>query len=146
MLAAISRRKRAPTQPTLFLIDEAAQLGEMNDLRAALTLMRAYGMRVWLLWQDLAQLQNTYRDWESIINNCKVQQFFGARAPQAKRSLNVYLGDTLPKTGLDADEQVLFDGTTLSTVRRASYLTDPMLQNLASPHPFHLPAEVRRMH
>lgn len=146
MLAAISRRKRAPAQPTLFLIDEAAQLGEMNDLRAALTLMRAYGMRVWLLWQDLAQLQNTYRDWESIINNCKVQQFFGAKAPQARKALNTYLGGLLPKKDFGADEQVLFDGTTLSTVRRASYLSDPLLQNLASPHPFHQPAEAQRLH
>lgn len=139
MLAAISRRRRAPPQPTLFLIDEAAQLGEVNELRTALTLMRAYGMRVWLFFQDMAQLQSVYKkDWESIINNCAIQQFFGAKSPQARKALQTYLGDTLPLDRLTADSMVLFNGDSLTTVRRSNYLHDPMLRGLASPHPFHL--------
>ena len=138
MLAAISRRRRAPSQPTLFLIDEAAQLGEMNELRTALTLMRAYGMRVWLFFQDMSQLQSVYRnDWESIINNCKIQQFFGAKSPQARKSLQTYLGDSLPLDRLTEDGMVLFNGETLATVRRPDYLHDTLFKGLASPHPFH---------
>lgn len=138
MLAAISRRQRAPAQPTLFLIDEAAQFGEMNELRAALTLMRAYGLRVWMFFQDISQLQSVYRrDWESIINNCKIQQYFGAKSPHARKALKLFIGDDA--INLPDDHQMLFDGRTLSATQRANYLTDPLLKGLASPHPFHIP-------
>lgn len=140
MLAAIARRKRAPEQPTLFLIDETAQLGEMDELRSALTLMRAYGVRVWTIWQCISQLQNIYKsDWSSIINNSAVQMFFGARAPHSRKLLKEFLGDDMPSGGIPSDHQMLYNGNELTLVRRANYLTDPILKNLASPHPFHTP-------
>ncbi len=137
MLAAITRRKRAPDLPTLFLIDETAQLGEMNELRVALTLLRAYGLRVWTFFQDIAQLQNTYSDWESIINNCKVQQYFGAKSPHARKGLKTFLGEDIPNGTLADDSQILFDGTSTRAIKRANYLNDPILRGLSSPHPFH---------
>lgn len=140
LLAAVARRKRAPMHATLFLIDEAAQLGEMNELRSALTLMRAYALRVWCFWQDLSQLKAVYeKDWESILNNCKVQQFFGAKSPIARQSLDAYLGDAQPVKTLGAHQQVLFDGESLFAATRANYLTDGLFKGLASPHPFHSP-------
>lgn len=143
MLASIARRKRVPTQPTLFLIDEAAQLGEVNEIRTALTLMRAYGMRVWLFFQDMSQLQAIYkRDWESIINNCAIQQFFGAKTPQARKTLQAYLGDAIQPDQLTSDSMALFNGETLAAVRRANYLHDPLLRGLAAPHPFHQQAPI----
>lgn len=138
MLAAVARRRRAPPQPTLFLIDEAAQLGEMDELRSALTLMRAYGVRVWTLWQCISQLQNIYKDdWPTIINNSAVQMFFGAKAPYSRKLLNDFLGKVMPEDPLPNDSQMLFDGEAFAEVRRANYLTDPLLKGLASAHPFH---------
>ena len=141
MLAAIARRRRAPKQPTLFLIDEAAQLGEMNELRSALTLMRAYGVRVWTFWQCISQLQNIYpSDWSSIINNSSVQMFFGARAPHSRKLLADFLGDAMPARCLRQNQQLLFNGDDFAPVRRANYLTDTLLSGLAAPHPFHTAA------
>lgn len=140
MLTAISRRKRAPAQPTLFLIDEAAQLGPMAELKAALTLMRSYGVRVWTFWQDLSQLKATYpRDWESILNNSSIQQYFGAKSPHAKASLKAFLGDALPDEELSDGHQLVFDGGSTTVMRRPNYLLDPLLMGLASPNPFHAP-------
>lgn len=140
MLAAVAKRQRAPAQPTLFLIDETAQLGELSELRAALTLMRAYGMRVWCFFQDLSQLQSVYaRDWQSIINNCKVQQYFGANSPHARASLETYLGKAMPVDGIPEGHQLLYDGARMITTRRPDYLRDPLLKGMASPHPFHMP-------
>jgi type IV secretion system protein VirD4 len=137
-LAAIARRQRAPEQPTLLLIDEAAQLGEMNELRSALTLMRAYGVRVWTMWQCITQLQNLYpKDWTSIINNSAVQMFFGAKAPHSRKVLSDFIGDGMPPAGIPTDSQLLYNGEDFTMVRRANYLTDPLLKGLASPHPFH---------
>lgn len=142
MLAAIARRRRAPEQPTLFLIDEAAQLGEMDELRASLTLMRAYGVRVWTFWQCISQLQNVYKsDWSSIINNSAVQMFFGAKAPHSQKVLKDFIGDAMPEGGVSRDNQLLYNGDDFALVRRANYLTDPLFKGLASPHPFHLPQQ-----
>ena len=139
MLAAIARRRRAPKQPTLFLIDEAAQLGAMNELRSALTLMRAYGVRVWTFWQCISQLKNVYpSDWASILNNSSVQMFFGAKSPHSRKLLADFIGDAMPARGLPPNQQLLFDGDDFAPVRRANYLTDPLLSGLASPHPFHI--------
>lgn len=137
MLAAIARRKKAPPQPTLILIDEAAQLGYMAELKSALTLMRSYGVRVWTFWQDLSQLQQIYpRDWLSIINNSKVQQYFGAKSPPAKKSLELFLGDAW-RADLTSDGQIVFDGEYLKVMQRPDYRSDPIFKGLAGQHPFH---------
>lgn len=141
MLAAIARRRRAPEQPTLFLIDEAAQLGEMNELRSALTLMRAYGVRVWTFWQCISQLQTIYNDWASIINNSAVQMFFGAKSPHSRKVLKDFIGDAMPTNGLPPESQLLFNGADFDLVHRTNYLTDPLFNGLAAPHPFHRPPQ-----
>ncbi|HEX2842114.1 type IV secretory system conjugative DNA transfer family protein [Hyphomicrobium sp.] len=142
MLAAIARRKRAPQQPTLFLIDETAQLGHMSDLKAAITLMRSYGMRVWTFWQDLSQLKAVYpRDWETIINNSAVQQYFGAKSPPARQALSEYLGKFYPSEGLPEESLLLLNGEHIKTAKRSNYLVDPVFNGLAAPHPFHRPQD-----
>lgn len=137
MLAAIARRRKAPPQPTLVLIDEAAQLGYMSELKSALTLMRSYGVRVWTFWQDLSQLQQVYPiDWLSIINNSKVQQYFGAKSPPAKKALEHFFGNAW-RPNVSKDAQMLFDGDSLRVILRPDYRTDGIFQDLAAPHPFH---------
>ena len=139
MLAAIARRKRAPQQPTLFLIDETAQLGAMSDLKSAITLMRSYGMRVWTFWQDLSQIKAIYpHDWESIINNSAIQQYFGAKSPSACKALKTFLGNAYPKDGIADGRQLLFNRSDMTLVGRPNYLTDPVFKGLAAPHPFHV--------
>ncbi|MFM1815429.1 MAG: hypothetical protein RLZ98_2124, partial [Pseudomonadota bacterium] len=83
ILSFIMRRRTKVERPTLFLLDECAQLGEMPQLRTAVTLLRGYGLRVWMFFQDLAQLQQLYSDYETLINNCAVFQTFGhtSKAP-----------------------------------------------------------------
>jgi type IV secretion system protein VirD4 len=140
MLAAIARRKRAPQQPTLFLIDETAQLGPMSDLKSAITLMRSYGMRVWTFWQDLSQIKAIYpNDWESIINNSAIQQYFGAKSPSACKALKTFLGNAYPKDGIADGSQLLFNRSDMALVNRPNYLADPLFKGLAAPHPFHVP-------
>jgi type IV secretion system protein VirD4 len=77
MIAALTHRRSKPERSTLFLLDEAAQLGAMPQLRQAITLLRGYGVRVWSFWQDLSQLQGLYpTTWQTLLNNCHVHQFF----------------------------------------------------------------------
>jgi type IV secretion system protein VirD4 len=82
LLTVVGRRSEIPVEPTLFLIDEAAQLGAMPALKTAITLLRGAGLRVWSFWQDLSQLQASYpKDWSTIVNNCSVLQLFGLKHP-----------------------------------------------------------------
>src|SRR5687767_7137009 len=70
LLGAVCRRTTIPPQRTLFLLDEAAQLGSLPILRQAVTLLRGYGLQVFTFWQDLSQLELLYpRDWPTILNN-----------------------------------------------------------------------------
>lgn len=78
LLGVIVARSHRPQTRTLFLLDEVAQLGTLPLLITATTLLRGYGVQVWTFWQDIAQLRANYpRDWQTILNNCKVVQIFG---------------------------------------------------------------------
>ena len=49
MMNAIMRRRARTETSTLFLLDEAAQLGPLDELRQAVTLLRGYGLQTWKL-------------------------------------------------------------------------------------------------
>src|SRR5438552_15086454 len=79
LMSCITRRRARPRHATLFILDEAAQLGELPHLRQAITLLRGYGLQSWSFWQDASQLQMLYsHEWKTIANNCRVLQCFGA--------------------------------------------------------------------
>lgn len=140
MLGAIGRRRTRPRYSTLIMVDEAAQLGELNALRSALTLMRGYGCRVWTIWQDLSQLRAIYSsDWESILNNSATQIFFRPATPSAQRQLEEYLGAASPRrlSGLKQADALLCRDGLVSVITRTDYRSDPLIRHLASPNPFH---------
>lgn len=72
------RRTVRPERSTLLLIDEAAQMGRMEFMLQAMTLLRGYGLQCWSFWQDLSQLQGMYPDaWRTILSNASAIQSFG---------------------------------------------------------------------
>lgn len=140
LMSVLSTRRHKPELPTLFLIDEAAQLGELNELRTAITLLRGYGVKVWSFWQDLAQLKRLYPDWESILNNCSVQQYFGATTPHAERALEELLPrrSCIRPGALDPGSAILITpGNDAQVVKLPNYLNDSALAAEAMPNPFY---------
>lgn len=66
--------------PVLFMLDEFAQLGRLEVIEQNMALMRGYGVKLWPVFQDLAQAQDIYeKRWESFIGNAGVLHAF---APQ----------------------------------------------------------------
>ncbi len=61
-IRVILSRENAPETSTLLLLDECAQLGELEEIRTAVTLLRGYGLRAWMFYQDLSQLEQRYKD------------------------------------------------------------------------------------
>lgn len=66
-------------RPVLFMLDEVAQLGRMEPLVSAVSLSRSYGLKLWMIFQDVAQMKVSYPDeeWRTFFSNTKAQQFFG---------------------------------------------------------------------
>lgn len=76
----------------------------------------------------LAQLQNLYSDWQSLLNNSAIRQVFGTSLPfiPALGSTPMLQRDQLSLTRAGRSPEVL---------RRISYLCDPEFSGLAGPNP-----------
>ena len=103
--SAIQAMLRTPSlspHRVLFVLDEFAQLGRLQPLEQALTLLRGYGVRLWLLVQDLAQVRATYGErTDSILANAAVLQAFGTNDVKTAEYLSRRTGQT---TVLSASE------------------------------------------
>lgn len=110
LLAVMQSRRERPGRSTLFLLDECAQLGELEELRTVVTLLRGYGVRAWMFFQDLAQIERNYRqDWRNIINNCAVVQAFGLGRMNTAKPMEELLGEVSASEmiGFGRDQQVI---------------------------------------
>lgn len=138
LLCAVTSRKVIPRSRTLFLLDEAAQLGELPALRDATTLLRGYGLQIWSFWQDLSQLRKLYEhDWETMINNSAVTQFFGVNNFRMAQDWAGYFGcDPHALLRMDPVECAVYShGTGFHRCRKFDYLTDPAFAGLYDPNP-----------
>ena len=78
---------------TLFLLDEMAVLGHMKSLEKAAGLMAGYGVKLWLILQDLNQLKRHYKDsWETFIGNAGALMAFGLSDNTTTEYLSKSLG------------------------------------------------------
>ncbi len=128
LMTTVMRRTRLPKQRTLFLLDEAAQLGSLDLLPQAVSLLRGYGLQVWTFWQDLSQLMKLYpANWEAIVNNAAVLQAFGVPGHAARIGWRTVLGDMDAQLAseLHSDEMlVAITGQPTARHTRANYLRD----------------------
>lgn len=139
LLKTITSREVIPDLQTLFVLDEAGQLGHFSYLYSIITLCRGYGLKCWTIWQDVQQLESNYPyDWQTLMNNCGLLQFFGCKNYQIARKIEEITGVPINQIRqLPADQQLLMmDGTSLFS-RKLDYLTDPAYQGRFDPNPFY---------
>jgi type IV secretion system protein VirD4 len=141
LVSCFTRRRARPPMSTLFILDEAAQLGELPQLRQAVTLLRGYGLQTWSFWQDASQLQLLYpRDWKTMVNNCRVLQCFGALNQVAAAGMSELtgFGDGHAVLELAHDEMVLqLAGDEAVVARVPNYLSDPAFTGMFDANPYH---------
>lgn len=141
LMTRITVRNGRPEKSTLFILDEAAQLGTFDALRSAVTLLRGYGLQTWSFWQDASQLQRLYpHDWETMINNCRAVQCFGANTMLAARTMASLVGYHKPDQllELDDDEMLLqISGDLPVLARLPNYRADPVFKGMFDDNPFH---------
>lgn len=65
--------------PINFILDEFPNIGAIPDFTKKLSTIRSRDLRVAVIFQNIAQLQNRYPNglWEEIIGNCDTQIFLG---------------------------------------------------------------------
>ena len=143
LMSQITGRAGRPPRSTLFILDEAAQLGTFDGLRRAITLMRGYGLQTWSFWQDPSQLQNLYpNDWPTMVNNCRAVQCFGANTMLAAEAMARLVGYDLPMQLLELeDNEILLQlsGDLPVIARLPNYLSDPVFAGMFDANPYHDP-------
>ena len=76
-LGVLTETQKKPIYRVAFFLDEFAQLGRMQSIEKAISLVRGYGIVFWLFVQDLSQLKGAYEEmWQTFMAN-SAKQFFG---------------------------------------------------------------------
>ncbi len=96
-LVAFEREKRALDIPVLMMLDEFPVLGHMRSIEMAAGLMAGFGVKLWVVLQDLSQIKELYsKTWETFISNAGVAMFW---ANMDQTTLN-HISDQLGQTSL----------------------------------------------
>ena len=78
----------------LLIVDEAAVLGRMKVIEEGITLMRGFGLRIWLIFQSLDQLRVCYgENAQTVLDNLGTQHYFGISSYETAKSLSERIGD-----------------------------------------------------
>lgn len=78
----------------LLMLDEFPSLGKMDEVQKALAYMAGYGIKGYLIVQDLAQLQDKYGKNESITSNCHIQNAYAPNKHETAEYLSKMTGET----------------------------------------------------
>lgn len=129
-LAAIEREKRKVDIPTLFILDEFAVLGHMKSIETAAGLMAGFGVKLWVVLQDVTQLQRHYKQsWQTFIGNAGFITFW---ANTDKATLE-YFSEMLGQTGVRLQQPS--GATAAQKLAGASGTREELrVQRLAAPH------------
>jgi type IV secretion system protein VirD4 len=78
----------------LFLIDEFPSLNRMEIFADALSYMAGYGLKAYLITQDVRQIVDAYGQNESIVSNCQVRIAFAPNQIETAELLSKMTGTT----------------------------------------------------
>src|SRR5207245_6823828 len=97
--------------PRHFLIDELPTLKEMDVFADALSYMAGYGLKTYLITQDIRQIVDEYGRNESIVSNCQVRVAFAPNQYDTAELLSKMTGtQTIRKASFN------FSGSRMSPV------------------------------
>jgi type IV secretion system protein VirD4 len=126
LILALTQRKSRPKERTLMLCDEIGNLGRIDVLLTAATLLRSWGFTLWTFWQNAAQLQIYGAQANTLVDNAGVIQVFGARNRRMAQDFANLVGGVAPEDiqNLAANEQILLIEGKAVRCRQARYYED----------------------
>jgi len=130
LLQFTSRNQVLPKERTprvLLMLDEFASLGKMESLEHSLAHCAGYGVKAYLVVQDLAQLFSAYGRDESIVANCHIRVAFAPNNVQTAELLSKMTGRTtvVEKTGAGRARHKTAHGRALLTADECMRLRLP---------------------
>jgi type IV secretion system protein VirD4 len=87
---AVSKNKHR----LLLMLDEFPTLGNMEIFETALAFIAGYGLKAYIIVQDLAQLYKRYTERESIVSNTHVQVAYAPNKLETAKVISEILGQT----------------------------------------------------
>jgi len=78
----------------LLLLDEFTSIGKLEIFEKALAFMAGYGIKAFLIVQDITQLQKDYGKENSIMGNCHVRIAYAPNTTETAKVLSDMLGKT----------------------------------------------------
>jgi len=92
-LRTCERVEQKPPLPVLFVLDEFAVLGHMRAIESAAGQMAGFGVKLWVILQDLSQLKHHYQGaWETFFGNTALATFHGVTDMTTLEYLSKRLG------------------------------------------------------
>ena len=81
--------------PVNFILDEFPNIGSIPDFTKKLSTIRSRELRVAVIFQNIAQLQNRYPMglWEEIVGNCDTQLFLGCTDQMTSKFISERTGE-----------------------------------------------------
>lgn len=139
LISSAVRRKTRPAIPDLFLIDEAAQLGRLDELLVAASLLRGYGIRTWTFWQSIGQIEQLYgARGREFLDNAGAISMFGVGNASVAAAITAVTGYDGQILGLPPDRQIIaLSGEPAREVAKVNYLRDAEYAGLWDADPFH---------
>lgn len=96
LIQILQRAERKPeAAATLVILDEFATLGHMESIERAAGYIAGFGVKLWVILQDLTQLQSLYKGrWETFLGNAGMLTTFGNVDVTTLEYLSKRLGET----------------------------------------------------
>jgi type IV secretion system protein VirD4 len=131
LILALTQRRHAPRERTLMLCDEIGNLGRLDALVTAATLLRSSGLTLWTFWQNAAQLQIYGSQANTLVDNAGVIQTFGARNRRMAQDFANLVGGVAADDimGMPQGEQILLIEGKAIRCKQARYYEDQMFRN-----------------
>jgi type IV secretion system protein VirD4 len=126
LILTLTQRKEPPKERTLMLCDEIGNLGHLDALLIAATLLRSWGLTLWTFWQNADQLKIYGSQANTLVDNAGVLQAFGPRNRRmAQDFVNLFGGISVEDfMNMQDDDQILLvEGKTMRA-KQARYYKD----------------------
>ncbi|MEO9231576.1 MAG: type IV secretory system conjugative DNA transfer family protein [Devosia sp.] len=78
----------------LLMLDEFPTLGKLEVFESALAFIAGYGIKAYIIIQDVTQLYKTYTKFESIISNCHIRVIYAPNNLETAEWLSKMTGQT----------------------------------------------------
>jgi type IV secretion system protein VirD4 len=131
LILLLTQRRHPPQERTLMLCDEIGNLGRIEALLTAATLLGSSGLTLWSFWQNADQLQIYSAQANTLTDNAGVIQIFGVRNYRMAQDLVNVIGGISAEELLrmPGNEQVLLIESKLRRCRQIRHYEDQMFRS-----------------